>query len=193
MFGSIGYNLSHLLDFKGRDARQTFWYFVLFVVVLYFIASMLALIPMMGSVMGEAIQSAQSGATEQETQERVLHALGPQLATSIWISAITNLVATLLLMASFVRRLHDSGNSGWWAVLALVIKLGALALAVSQIGEVQEAVVAASDPAQLQQMGMRDQNLLGLVGWLAPIIVIVFGVMKSTDGPNRYGEAPVVF
>jgi hypothetical protein len=34
MLGAIKYNLSHLLDFSGRDARQTFWYYVLFLVML---------------------------------------------------------------------------------------------------------------------------------------------------------------
>jgi len=195
MFGSIGYNLRHLLDFNGRDARQTFWYYVLFLVVIYFVASMLAVIPMIGGAMGEAMQAAQSGASEQEVQQRVIRGMGPGLAQTIWISIGTNLVVTLLMVAAFVRRLHDSGNSGWWALLALAIKLASLAFAASQIGVVNEALEAAAtaDPAQLQQAGMRGQGAMGLVGWIAPIIVIVFGVMKSTDGPNKYGEGPVVF
>jgi uncharacterized membrane protein YhaH (DUF805 family) len=35
MLASIKYNLSHLLDFSGRDARQTFWYYVLFLFIVY--------------------------------------------------------------------------------------------------------------------------------------------------------------
>jgi uncharacterized membrane protein YhaH (DUF805 family) len=38
--------------------------------------------------------------------------------------------------------------------------------------------------------GQSQMYTYGLVGWIAPIIVIVFGIMKSTDGPNRYGDAP---
>jgi len=40
------------------------------------------------------------------------------------------------------------------------------------------------------QSQMAPYGLIGLIGYIA---VLIFGIMKSTDGPNRYGEAPVEF
>ena len=34
MLGAIKYNLANLTNFSGRDARQTFWYYVLFLVII---------------------------------------------------------------------------------------------------------------------------------------------------------------
>jgi hypothetical protein len=44
---------------------------------------------------------------------------------------------------------------------------------------------------QILMQQQSEMGSLGLVGWIAPLIVIVFGVMESTVGPNRFGEAPV--
>ena len=37
MFAAIKHNFRHLLDFSGRDAQPTFWWFVLFVFLLYLV------------------------------------------------------------------------------------------------------------------------------------------------------------
>ena len=58
MLGAIKYNLKHLLDFSGRDARQTFWYYILFLVVLQFLVGMIAIIPSMVTIMGDTFTAA---------------------------------------------------------------------------------------------------------------------------------------
>jgi uncharacterized membrane protein YhaH (DUF805 family) len=40
---------------------------------------------------------------------------------------------------------------------------------------------------------MQGQAFDALIGWLPMLIAIVIGVLKSTPGPNRYGDAPVKF
>ena len=44
------------------------------------------------------------------------------------IAPLTSLVLLLPGLAVAVRRLHDSGRSGWWLLIALVPLLGALYL-----------------------------------------------------------------
>ena len=47
-------------------------------------------------------------------------------------------------------------------------------------------------PIEMQAlMQSNHMNTYGLVGWIAPLIVIVFGVLDSTEGPNRYGDEPL--
>ena len=45
MLGSIRYNLANILNFHGRDARPTFWYYVLFLFILQVAIGMVAAIP----------------------------------------------------------------------------------------------------------------------------------------------------
>lgn len=113
MLGSIRYNLAILLNFKGCDARQTFWFCVLFLVILQYAAGMLISLPMMGGMMKGAFIAAMTSAPAGE-------------------------------MAS--------------------------ALAI------QSRVIGAS-----------------AMSWAAILIVIICGVLPSTNGPNRYGDAPVRF
>ena len=46
MLNAIKYNLSNLTNFEGRDARQTFWYYVLIIVVVQYAIQIFASIPM---------------------------------------------------------------------------------------------------------------------------------------------------
>jgi len=203
MLASLKYSLTHLFDFKGRDARQTFWYYAFFVLAIYFIAWIIAIVPVIGSAMSGAMKAAQQGLPQEQVSAEVMRGMGPGLASIAWFSIIASLLFTLLLVAAFARRLHDSGNSGWWAGLVLLIKIGVLIPSVRAIGHLDEALEAASqamqnasDPAAMQQLQAGQdpmQAAIGLVGWIGPIIMIVFGVMKSTDGPNRYGETSVTF
>lgn len=196
MLGSIKYNLGHLFDIRGRDARQTFWYYMLFIVILYIAAWIVAVVPLIGTVMNEAMSAAQAGVPEDEMTARLTASMGPQLASIGWFSIIASLLFTLLTIAAVARRIHDSGNSGWWAGLVLAIKLGTLAFSVQALGKIDEAMEAISDPAKLEQMQATQADplymVVNLLGWAGPIIVIIFGVMSS-DAPNRYGEEPVSF
>jgi uncharacterized membrane protein YhaH (DUF805 family) len=200
MLGSIKYNLTHLLDFKGRDARQTFWFYVLFVIALYIVAWIVAIVPLVGSVMSDAMKAAQEGLPQDEVTARITAGMGPKMGSIAWFGVVSSLLLTLLTLAAFVRRLHDSNNSGWWAGLVLLIKLATVAVSVRAIGHIDEAfqtaTAAVGDPARMQQLQAAQdpaQTWATLLGWVGLIVVIVFGVMKSNDGPNRYGEAPVVF
>src|SRR4051812_9777139 len=46
------------------------------------------------------------------------------------ISAIASLALLLPNLAVLVRRLHDSGHSGWWVLIGLVPLIGAIVLLV---------------------------------------------------------------
>lgn len=58
MLGAVKYALSNLTNFHGRDARQTFWYWVLAVYIASFALSLVITVPAMLAGMGEAFQTA---------------------------------------------------------------------------------------------------------------------------------------
>jgi uncharacterized membrane protein YhaH (DUF805 family) len=47
----------------------------------------------------------------------------------------------------------------------------------------------APDPGAM----MRTQGGIALLAWVPVLIIIVIGCIRSNDGPNRYGDAPVSF
>jgi uncharacterized membrane protein YhaH (DUF805 family) len=199
MLGAIKYNLMHLLDFSGRDARQTFWYYVLFLVVLNFIIGLIVSIPLMVGAVGTAIEAAQAGVDPQAMQAQMMGQMAGALGGTLWVSLATNVATALLMLAAFVRRLHDSDKSGWWALLPLVGLAANTVVSIRIMDTMQEmmrdVMIVGGDPVKVQAIMERQQEFAayGMIGWIAPLVVIGFGILRSTDGPNRFGDAPVRF
>lgn len=194
MLRSIKYNLSNLLNFKGRDARQTFWFYVLFLFIIQYATGMLISMPMMGGMMKGAFSAAQQGATEAELQARMMAQMAGYMRTSMTLSAAVAVIAALLVLAAFVRRLHDSNKPGWIAFVALAMSLVSQALVWSKMGEIIVAMTKAQDGDLTSTFAIQSKVMgAGVLGWVAVLIVIVCGVWPSTNGPNRYGDAPVRF
>ncbi len=194
MWGAIKYNLSHLGDFKGRDARQTFWYYVLFLVILNVAVSMAISIPMTIQAMTEGFNAA-SNSNPEIIEAAMVDRMAGMADTLLWVSLVSAIVNIILIAASLVRRLHDAGWSGYWVILPLVFQIWSIWTSVGQIGRMEEMMRRAMETRTPDQMlAMQGEYAAqGLVAWIPLVIVIVFGVLKSQDGPNQYGDAPVRF
>lgn len=59
------------------------------------------------------------------------------LATGGMLSGLYSLAVLLPSIAIAVRRLHDTGRSGWWLFIALVPLIGAVVLLIFFIGDSQ--------------------------------------------------------
>jgi uncharacterized membrane protein YhaH (DUF805 family) len=195
MWDAIKYNLANLTNFAGRDARQTFWYYVLLLVVAKFVLGMLFAIPLMVEAFAGAMAAARSGADPEQIGPAMMSRMGGAMGQQIWLGAAVELVMIGLLAAACVRRLHDSGKPGAIAVIPIAAKLIGIAISFTLIDDVARLMALAADPASREQFVAEQRHLtaLGLVNWIGPIIVIGFGVLKSDPGPNRYGERPVSF
>ena len=193
MLNAIKYNLGHLTHFAGRDSRATFWYYVLFLLLLDFVINIFIALPIIIGGTRSAFEGAMAGATKEAVEAQVMLRMGSHLAAITWISIATTLLLIALVLAAFVRRLHDSGHSGWWAMIPVAAQLAGVVFAISTLDDMREIFLAAADPARMGDLmaGQAEIARYGFVGWIAPVVVIVFGVMKSTKGPNRYGAEPV--
>ena len=81
---------------------------------------------------------------------------------------------TVVLLRFQIRRFHDIGRSGWWALVAQVVPLGEYG-AVLQLG---------GRTAQASALGLAVALLLGFV------FTIWLGAMPGEDGANAYGPPP---
>ncbi len=195
MLGSIKYNLANIFNFHGRDARPTFWYYVLFLFILQVAIGMIAAIPMYVDLVSGAVEAVKTGASEQNMEAAMFGRMSGQMHTQMLVSVVIGAVSSVLFSAAFVRRLHDSGKPGWWLLLVLVPYLASLIISVMNFDTtiaLTERMVTATDPDQ--RVALQSQLYqYSLLGWIAYIPVLVFGLWKSDPGPNRYGEEPVRF
>ena len=196
MLGSIKYNLRNLTNFNGRDARQTFWYFVLFIAILRWIAGSIIAVPMMVKMFGTMFSSIKQGA-RPETMEAMQGQINGQMVAMmqdmVGVSIAIGVVSGLLLLAALVRRLHDSELSGWWAAAPAVLYVAALGMIPAQIHQAAEILQTAGTKPLNPAAMIQQQGGIALVAWIPLIMVILIGVRKSTPGPNRFGESSVSF
>ncbi|MBQ0035050.1 MAG: DUF805 domain-containing protein [Bacteroidales bacterium] len=92
-------------DFKGRASRSEFWWFYLFVCVVLFIFALVTILLML---------------LETDIMSDVSYAL----------LMLVMLALMLPVLSAMVRRLHDTGKSGWWLLISFIPWIGNLILLV---------------------------------------------------------------
>lgn len=101
-------------NFKGRARRSEYWFIQLFLVLTNLAAAVIDFVLMNGDV------------------ERFIANGGGGIVGLIWI-----LVTIVPALAVLVRRLHDTGRSGWWALIGSVPVAGAIVLLVFTVADSQ--------------------------------------------------------
>jgi uncharacterized membrane protein YhaH (DUF805 family) len=101
------------------------------------------------------------------------------------LTALFMLATIVPSLAVGARRLHDTNRSGWWQLLfyvpyALMIILGGAAIAGGAAAGGTMGAVAGAGIA----------GLLALIALVCGIILLVFMVLPSQPGENRYGPNP---
>lgn len=94
--------LKKYATFSGRAQRAEYWYFFLFYILIFIGLSII------------------DGITGSFSGESGMGLLGGLMSLALLIPSI----------AVGVRRLHDTGRSGWWLLIALIPLVGAIVLIV---------------------------------------------------------------
>jgi uncharacterized membrane protein YhaH (DUF805 family) len=151
---SLRYNLGRLMSFSGREAREVFWPYAGCVSGLTQMFFILAMLPAM------------------------LGKFAPE--SPVYVMAVAIVAAIVLLAAAIVRRLHDCGRSGFWALVPLpFLSVGFVLMS-----------------RQFQSTGEPDLRLFFTVFANNFVYVILLGVLilqLSRPGrrtTNRFGAAP---
>jgi uncharacterized membrane protein YhaH (DUF805 family) len=198
MLAAIKHGLGNLFNFQGRDARQAFWYYVLFIYLITMGIGMAVSVPMTVQAMMTGVQQGiasagnpDSAAADAAVQAALTSSMSGFMPALVWASFASALILLAGLAASLVRRLHDSDLPGHWALLPLGLQAINVALIPTQLGNLEEMLMAQfTDPLAAFKIYDGAAGIGAVAGWIAIILVIIFGVRKSTEGPNRFGEAP---
>lgn len=103
------------IEFGGRARRSEYWWWALFVFLVDLVLNAFGGFQPLLIVLGRE----QSG------------------ESAVWsvLTAVVTLVLLLPGLAVFVRRLHDTGRSGWWWLVVLVPIVGVIILIVFLVQE----------------------------------------------------------
>jgi uncharacterized membrane protein YhaH (DUF805 family) len=101
---------SKYATFSGRARRSEFWWFYLFTVIVYIVASLI------DNLLGFTIVTSGENGT-------AVASYSPG-----WVSAIAGLALILPWISVQVRRLHDRDATGWWWWLNVLCCIGPLVL-----------------------------------------------------------------
>lgn len=93
-----------------------------------------------------------------------------------------------LAFAATVRRLHDTGKSGWW----VIISWAAMAVYNTYTVTQSDAIIAAaSDPKRMLAI-FSDPIIIvsGLTYFVTFVAILIFCILDSHQGSNKYGPSP---
>ena len=141
--------IENYADFSGRAPRAEYWWYTLGLVVVYLVLSIVESIVGLSGMLG-----------------------GYGLLTLLLMLA--TIVPGIAVTA---RRLHDTGRSGWWMLIAIVPYL-------------LVAVMAGAALAGGSMGALAGAGLLSLVALVGAVVLLVFMVLPGTPGDNRYGPNP---
>jgi len=153
-------------DFKGRARRSEFWWFVLFVVLVSSVLTFLSgLVPALG-----------------------------------YLSAIFGLAVLIPELSALTRRLHDTSHSGWWVVLIALCALGYYGCFAYILGPNIQNLASMTDPMELATAMVDSIQASPVVAGIMvccslgtlffSLINLIFAVLDSKWGENKYGPSP---
>ena len=171
-------------DFKGRARRSEYWWFVLFTGIVSTIWAFLSVLISVFVLMGS------SGEISESTV----------IVTILTIMLIPLLILIIPQYSAMARRLHDTGRSGWWVVLSLVVGfayLGAFIKAMIPMWEQIEESHSSISQFQIISNTLQTSPAFGvllcilmLASIALSITMLVFEVQDSHEGTNQYGPSP---
>jgi uncharacterized membrane protein YhaH (DUF805 family) len=139
------------VDFAGRSPRAEYWWYVLTLGIAGFLLGLADVVFLGGPVYGN---------------------YGP-LGLLFTVGCLVPGFAVL------VRRLHDTGRSGWWAL----VRLPALAVLFSGVSALKAITMLKSVPT-LVQIGVGGTYVV------VAFIVFLFTIAEGEGAPNLYGPDP---
>lgn len=191
MIAETKYCLANLANFNGRDSRATFWWYMLAIIILQVVLGALLAGPMMAGMMGSLAESAQQGISPEAAQAQALGTMFSSMQDWLIYGTVLAVISVILFAAAFVRRLHDSNKPGWIVLIPIATTAISQVMGYQFINDALPAMQAAMEAGDFAAMAQLQQDMQGYsaISYIGYLVAIVFGVMNSTPGPNRYGDA----
>lgn len=164
----------HYADFKGRARRREYWSFSCACIVISMVLSIVYTIGLIVQRVDYGYFDIVSGSSDY---------IGFLFHGEGWVSVVAYVliafsVASILpWYALVVRRLHDVGLSGYWALFFLL-----------------SIVSPIVDIIHVDSFALKTTFLVieTIIDWFIVALWVVFGCFKGQEGENKYGPDPKV-
>ncbi len=190
---AIRHNIVHCTNFRDRDPRSAYWWYVLFV----FLGSIPAFI-LDFAIFWPGIGDGEVGRFLAENFQSITDFyINVMPITTFWY-----LLNYLPILACGVRRMNDQNRPAWWFV-ATIVFVSVMSVVVFNITGPQtaELMSVVFDPnssvfelnqavADFEELN-RTSSMLSAIQTLPSIVIIIWMASRGTIGPNRHGEDPV--
>jgi len=150
--------------FSGRARRREYWTFTLFNAIITWLV--------------------QFGIPHKSYSYRSQLVI-PVILVILWLFGLASLLPGL---AVCVRRLHDTGRSGWWLLIVIVPAIGAIVLNI--IGAIVLNTSYTTSFVTGRIVGLLSGILVMILLTFGIIVLLLFTVQDSDSGENRYGPNP---
>ncbi len=198
-FRKLFAGLAGLLRFNGRTMLHDFWpYAITVVCVLYGISALFGMwmsFDLSQRVLEYARENPGSfDAYNQSIEPAAFEAImGGVLALVLPAIAIGAGVHIVLLAAAIVRRLHDTGRSGVWALLPLPFGAYGVFAMEKLFARVPVLIgMETPDPVLLAFLCEFIWMIVASLLWLAAVVVLIIMLCgRGNPQPNRFGPPPV--
>ncbi|WP_170397164.1 DUF805 domain-containing protein [Ruegeria arenilitoris] len=162
------------LTFSGRASRSEYWFFFLFIVIWSIIAGII-----------DAQFFTQVAVTETETSKSVT------ATSSAPVQSIVSLIVFIPHLAVAWRRMHDTGRSGLYALLPILLILGAFAVLIFGIGLASHFQHGGSLDILFTRATLLIVVPTLIVLFVSPLLVLWWLTRPSQPGVNKYGPNPI--
>lgn len=164
---------SKYVTFSGRASRPEYWYFVLFIVIASLIAAMID-----WQFFTTVTQVQANGVT------------GTIAVSSQPVQSLVGLVLFLPHLAAAWRRMHDTGRSGFYVLLPMLLMIGASAVLIFGIGLADHFAGGGSLDILFTRLTLLIVIPTLIVLTISPLLVLWWLTRPSQPGPNDYGPNP---
>lgn len=164
---------SKFLTFSGRASRPEYWFFFLFIVIWNIIAGIID--------------------WQFFTQVTMTQAEGETSVTAVSNQPVQSIVGLIVFfphLAVAWRRMHDTGRNGLYALLPILLILGASAVLVFGIGLASSFQHGGSLDILFTRATLLIVIPTLLVLFVSPLLVLWWLTRPSQPGTNKYGPNP---
>ncbi|OYW33575.1 MAG: hypothetical protein B7Z41_04965 [Rhizobiales bacterium 12-66-7] len=197
-FRKLGAGLAGILNFNGRMALRDFWpYAITVVLVLYGLGSVLGIWMQLefAQRLGTGAWSGDAYDPEliERQAEQTLTLMKELFRFFVPYAAISLALHIIPLAAATVRRLHDTGRTGWWALIPLPFSAYGIYLLSNALSRVPELVVTRPADPVIFAFIIEIFTAIGVsLLWIAAVIVLIILLCgRSSPKGDRFGPPPV--
>ncbi|MEX3016632.1 DUF805 domain-containing protein [Gymnodinialimonas hymeniacidonis] len=190
---SIRHNIVHCTNFRDRDPRSAYWWYVLFVTLGAFVGMILDFIIFWPST-GEGRVARFLSENFQSITDFYINVMP---ITTFWY-----LLNYLPILACGVRRMNDQDKPAWWFIVTIIFVTIMSVIVFNVTGpQSAELMIVAFDPsASFNEINSaladfeeynRTSTILSGIQTLPSLLIIIWMATRGTIGPNRHGEDPI--